>query len=418
VGQGVNSDQVIRIRDAFLQAQAQASHAAVASLTVQDAALTAVQQALREPGTTGIQAQLSNFWAGWGDVANNPTDSGARSQLLERAQTVVAGLRSADGALEQQWGETHDSLQAMVTDVNATASAIAGFNEAIKAATQAGRPVNELADKRDQLVLKLSEQVGASTVDMGDGTLNVVVGGTTLVAGNTALALELTGPNDARSAATTPVVVQTRPGGTPVRVGGTADGDIVAMSSIIPGYQAKLDAVAQQLATQVKGAHQTGYDQDGAAGGKVFDDGAGADTAVTAANLSVAITSTRKLAAATLAPAAAGGTLQPDGTWSVVSSDNQMADALFQQRLLGTGVDATYNSMVVGLGVQAGTTSTKLSAQSVTSTNVDAAGESVSGVNLDEEMTNMLQFQHGYQAAAKLVTTIDDMLDAVINMVR
>jgi flagellar hook-associated protein 1 FlgK len=74
--------------------------------------------------------------------------------------------------------------------------------------------------------------------------------------------------------------------------------------------------------------------------------------------------------------------------------------------------------MVVGLGVQATTTSTKLSAQSVISTNVDASRESVSGVNLDEEMTNMLQYQHAYAAAGKLVSTINDMLDTLINMVR
>jgi flagellar hook-associated protein 1 len=417
VGQGVNSDHVTRIRDAFLEAQAQASHAAASSLTVQDAALTQVQQAFREPGNTGIQAQLSSFWAGFGDIANNPTDAGARAQLMQRAQTVVAGVKSANGALDQQWSQTHDSLQTLISDVNATASSIAGLNSSIKASTQAGLPVNELADKRDQLIMHLSEQVGASTVDLGDGTLNVVVGGTTIVAGNSALGLELVGPNDSRSTATTPMVVRTKPGGTPVRVGGTADGDIAAMTSIIPGYQKQLDGIAQQLATQVNTAHQTGYDQDGQAGGKFFTDGAGGDTAVTAANLTMALPSTRQIAAATLDPASAGGTLVA-GTWSVVSSDNKMADTLFQQRLLTNGADANYNAMIVGLGVQATTTSTKLTAQSVTSTNVDASREGVSGVNLDEEMTNMLQFQHGYQAAAKLVTTIDDMLDSIINMVR
>jgi flagellar hook-associated protein 1 FlgK len=190
------------------------------------------------------------------------------------------------------------------------------------------------------------------------------------------------------------------------------------MTSIIPGYQKQLDGIAQQLATQVNAAHQTGYDQDGNAGAKFFTDGAGGGTAVTAANLTVALTSTRQVAAATVDPASAGGTLQPDGTWSAVSSDSNLADTLFQQRLLGTGADATYNSMITGLGVQATATSTTLSAQSVISTNVDAAVESTSGVNLDEEMTNMLQFQHGYAAAGKLVSTINQMLDDLMNMVQ
>lgn len=418
VGQGVDASTVTRIRDTFLEGQAQASHSAAASLTVQDSTLTAVQQAFQEPGDNGIQAQLSSFWAGFGDIANNPADSGARSQLLERAQTLAAGIRSTNGTLDQQWSQTHDSLQALLTAVNSTASSIAGLNQSIKAASQAGLSTNELADKRDQLIMHLSETVGASTVDPGDGTLNVVVGGTTLVAGGTALGLQLTGATDSRSTATTPMVIQTVPGGTPVRVGGTANGDLVAMTSIIPGYQAKLDAVAQQLATQVNTAHETGYDQDGNPGGKFFTDGAGGDTAVTAANLSLGFTSTRKIAAATLAPTAAGGTLQANGTWSQVSTDNTLADTLFQQRLLTGGADAAYNSMITGLGVQATSTSTKLSAQSVISTNVDASRESTSGVNLDEEMTNMLQFQHGYAAAGKLVSTINSMLDDLMNMVQ
>jgi flagellar hook-associated protein 1 FlgK len=131
----------------------------------------------------------------------------------------------------------------------------------------------------------------------------------------------------------------------------------------------------------------------------------------------VALTSPRQVAAATVDPATAGGTLS-GSTWSAVSTDGNLADTLFQQRLLSGGADATYNSMITGLGVQATATSTTLSAQSVISTNVDASVESTSGVNLDEEMTNMLQFQHGYAAAGKLVSTINQMLDDLMNMVQ
>jgi flagellar hook-associated protein 1 FlgK len=123
------------------------------------------------------------------------------------------------------------------------------------------------------------------------------------------------------------------------------------------------------------------------------------------------------VAAATVDPATAGGTLS-GSTWSAVSTDGNLADTLFQQRLLPGGADATYNSMITGLGVQATATSTTLSAQGVISTNVDASVESTSGVNLDEEMTNMLQFQHGYAAAGKLVSTINQMLDDLMNMVQ
>jgi flagellar hook-associated protein 1 FlgK len=73
--------------------------------------------------------------------------------------------------------------------------------------------------------------------------------------------------------------------------------------------------------------------------------------------------------------------------------------------------------MIVALGVQASTTSNGLATQSAVSAQVDAAKESTSGVNIDEEMTNMLQFQHAYAAAGQLVSTVQSMMDTLINMV-
>jgi flagellar hook-associated protein 1 len=408
VGQGVDSDQVTRIRDAFLEGRAQTEHAKTASLTTQTDALSQVEQSFREPGDTGIQAMLSNMWAGWGDVANAPLDGGARTQLLQRSQTLVAGMHSTSAALDAQWSQSRDSLQTLVTDANATASSIADLNQAIKGAAQANLPSNELQDKRDTLVLKLSEELGATATKMDDGTLTVTVGGTTLVAGNTALQLQLTGSTDPTQAAASPPVLKTAPGNTTIIPGGTADGALQTMTTIIPRYRSQLDAVAQQLANQVNVVQQQGFDQNGNAGRPMFDDGKGTTSGITAATINVALATPDLLAAASLSPAAAGG---------ASSADGGNADALYQLRLDRAGSDANYRQMIVGLGVDSATTSGNLATQSVVSTQVDAARESTSGVNLDEEMTNMLQYQHGYAAAGKLVSTISSMLDDLMNMV-
>jgi len=422
VGSGVNADDVIRIRDAFLEAQGQQAHSSVQNLTVQDASYTAVQQAFGEPGDTGIQSMLSGdqgFWAGWSDVANNPTDPGARAQLLQRAQTLVAGLHSANGSLENQWSNNHDAVQTLVTDVNSTAQQIADLNKSIQQATQANLPTNELADKRDSLVLHLSEQIGATSSPATDGTLTVSVGGISLVSGVGAIKLSVTGANDPVSAATSPVSIVTSPGGARVPAGGTAGGQLATLNTIIPTYQAQLDQVAQQLATQVNAVQDQGYDLNGNQGTDMFTDGGTppSTTGVTAKNITVALTSGDQLAAATLSPTVAGG--QP-------SSDNGNADAMYQLRLgilqsngtYADGADAIYRKMIVQLGVQASGVSSSLATQTTLSTQVDASRESVSGVNIDEEMTNMLQFQHAYGAAGKVVSTIDSMMDDLMNMIQ
>jgi flagellar hook-associated protein 1 FlgK len=212
------------------------------------------------------------------------------------------------------------------------------------------------------------------------------------------------------------VTIVTQPGGAAVRAGGTAGGHLTTMNSIIPGYQGQLDAIAQQLADQVNSVHGTGFDLYGNQGGPLFDDGAGDPTAVTAANISVAIKDPKQIAAAGLSPADTGGP---------VSADHDVANQLYQLRLgvlqpdgsYADGADSTYRKMIVALGVQASTTSNGLATQSAVSAQVDAAKESTSGVNIDEEMTNMLQFQHAYAAAGQLVSTVQSMMDTLINMV-
>jgi flagellar hook-associated protein 1 FlgK len=416
VGSGVDASTVIRIRDALLETRAQTEHAGVASLTVQDAAYTQVQQSFAEPSDNGIQAKLSDFWAGFGDIANDATDLSARSQLLERAQTLASGLQSTTGSLRAQWSQSRVSVQSLLTDVNATATSIAELNQKIKSATMNHLDSNELQDKRDGLVLQLSEKIGATATPQDDGTLDVSVGGISIVSGRNTIALKLSGANAAADAGADPVTIVTDPGGAAVQAGGTAGGQLTTMNTIIPGYQGQLDAIAQQLADQVNSVHETGWDLNGAPGGPLFDNGAGDPTAVTAANISVAIKDPKQIAAAALSTADTGGT---------ISADHDVANKLYQLRLgipqpdgsYADGADSTYRKMIVALGVQAATTANSLTTQTGVSTQVDSAREGTSGVNIDEEMTNMLQFQHAYAAAGQLVSTVQSMMDTLINMV-
>jgi flagellar hook-associated protein 1 len=418
VGQGVDADSVIRIRDAFMEGRAQVEQATTASMTVKQNTLTQIEDAFHEPGDDGLQAQLSAMWSAWGDVTNNTTATdggGARTAVLQTTQTVVANLHTMSAALDQQWSQSLDDLGALVDDVNGSAASIATLNDSIRRAGATGTATNELADKRDALVLKIAQQTGATSSPADDGTVTVNLGGVTLVSGSHSIALALAGTTDPNTASTAPPRIVTVPGGTTVKPGGTADGDLAAMTTTIPTYRKMLDGVAQQLATQLNGAHQTGYDLNGNGGQPLLNDGTGQDddpiatgdpSKVTAANIHLRITNPDLLAAAQLSKAKAGGN---------ASGDSLNADALSQLGSAVGSADSIYRKAIVGLGVQASTATGNLTAQSVISTQVDSARESVSGVSIDEEMTNMLQFQHAYSAAARVITAIDGMLDTLIN---
>jgi flagellar hook-associated protein FlgK len=402
IGQGVDVETVIRIRDAFLEGRAHQEYSTNARLTVENETIELVEQAFREPGDTGIQSLLSKMWSAWGDVANQPQDLAARSQVLQRLETLVGGFHASQASMDAQWGQTRENVDVLVQDVNAAATSIAELNQAIKRAHQSGLPANDLSDRRDLLVMNLADKIGATVRHGDDGVVDVLVGGITLVSGNTATALKVVGSIDPADTATVPATdpprIVTATGDYGVQVGGEASGQLNTLNSIIPSYRNKLDALAQQLATTLNDQHRLGYDLTGVTNRDLLESSDGSP--ITAANIAVAI----KLPGQVAASGVPGGAF-----------DNDNADAVSQLRLSTTGVDANYRQMIVDLGVQGSVTERNLDIQQVVTAQVDASRDAVAGVNIDEEMTNMLSYQHAYSAAGRLVTAVDEMLDQLIN---
>jgi flagellar hook-associated protein 1 len=401
IGAGVSADDVQRIRDAFLEGRGHTEHATSSRLTVEADALEQIETAFREPGNNGIQSLLTDMWDGWEDVANQPNTDAARAQLIKRMETLVGGIRFSTASLESQWTQTRENLDVLVTDVNEAATTIAELNRAIRGANQAGLPANDLADKRDVLVMKLADQVGATVRPGQYGTVDVVVGGMALVTGSTASSLRVEGSTDPDmiTGSDKPRIV-TSAGSHPVTVDGIAGGQLSTLTAIIPGYRAQLDAVAASLAQTLNDGQAAGRDSTGTAGAAIL----GADGPpgpVTAANITLLFTEPGKIAASGIA----GGP----------NLDNSNADAIAKLRDAPLGVDAGYRKMIVELGVQAAVAIRNQDIQAVITTQVDAARESVAGVNIDEEMTNMLSFQHAYSAASRMITAIDQTLDQLIN---
>jgi flagellar hook-associated protein 1 FlgK len=440
IGDGVNSDSVTRIRDAFLESRAQTEHAKNSQLTAEDDALTQIQQAFNEPTSgSGISVQLTNVWSSWQALANAPTGAGsdaAGTALLTTTQTLVDGLNTARATLGKQWTATQSDLSSVVEDANSTAGDIAKLNQAIRRATQSGQPANELSDQRDALVLKLADSMGATSKPAADGMVNVVIGGISLVSGTSAAALALAGPTDMDKVTGAPTAdvmttgtprIVTTVGYATVNAGGTAGGYLNALTNLIPTYGGELDAFAADFARQVNAAQQGTsdspvYDAKGTKGAgpsstpgtsAMFGSSGGTGTAITAATIRLNFTDPKLIATSSVAP-----TMAADGTTVLTPAvDGSNADRIAQIGRAAGSPDSTYRAMMVKLGVQASSTSSNLQIQNTVASTVDNNRESVSGVDLDEEMTNMLSYQHAYSAAAQLISVINQNLDALMNMV-
>jgi flagellar hook-associated protein 1 FlgK len=404
-GDGVAVTDVLRLRDAFLEARGRIESEKLARLSTRNDTVVGIERAFQEPGENGLQAQLSEMWAGWHDVANRPGDLAARAQLLERTATLADSFRQTYTALDAQWTATGEQLETTVASVNAAATNVAELNQAILRATQAGIPTNELADQRDLLVRQLADAVGAAGRPGKDGTVDVYVGGTALVHGSTSQELAVRGAatlDDARTPAGGVSLVWAASGAT-AGAAGRAGAYAEALTTTIPTYAERLDAVVANLRDRLNAAHAAGYDLTGAPGGPLFGPTA------TAKDITALITGADQVAASS-EPASLG----PDGILRP-SLDGSHAAAIAEIERQASGPDRAYRQLVVQLGSDAQTADRRLEIQSQVVIQVDTAREAQAGVNLDEEMVNLLSFQRGYEAAARVISTVDATLDILIN---
>jgi len=396
---GVRVTDVSRIRDAFLEGTRAAAGAKQASIGSQLDILNGAQQLLAEPGDTGMQATVDSFYASWHDLANNPTDTAAGSVVIQRGIAVADQLHYVVDGIAAQWTTAHDNLVDVVAQTNQAAADLAKLNESIQEGTSAGQPVNELMDTRDTLVRKLATLVGGSSSMDQQGRVSGGVNGINLVSGNIHQTMVLTGGNDVSTVSADPPGLRIGAFAVPVD-SGQAAGMLAAMRTDLPALTDKVNTVAASVIGIVNGVYSTGYAQDGSTGNAFFG---GTDAH------SIAVVPTQ---GAQLSIAAAAGTV--DG--SIAAHLGDLADDATSATALGRpGPSAQWRQMTGTLGVQAQSLTTGKSVQDAVVSAAEDAVQSNAGVNLDEEMTNMMLFQRAYQASARVITTIDETMDTLIN---
>jgi flagellar hook-associated protein 1 FlgK len=387
-GDGVQASSVTRLTDALLDSRARTEHATGSFLDARSASLSRLETALAEPGDGGIASALDQFKAGWGDLASNPGDTAARSQVLARARTLSDTITTQASAVDNEWVTQRTALDNGANEVNQVASNLADLNKALRSAYVGQTDANTLLDQRDQLTQRLAELTGAQVTVNSDTTVDVTVAGQSLVSGNTAGTMTTSGSSNLAGAGADPVGLQLN--GTDITLGtGELGSAQTLLGNDLPGYMGQLDAFVSSLVSSVNGQHAAGVDLDGAAGGDLF-------SGTTARDLSVAITDPRKVAAA---DASKGGL------------DNTNANAM-------SGLDmgaAGYRNLITAFGVTVSSAATGSTNQGTLVDQIDASREAVSGVDQDEEMVNLLTAQRGFEGASRVLTTMDEMLDTLIN---
>ncbi|MCU1582047.1 MAG: flagellar hook-associated protein 1 [Microbacteriaceae bacterium] len=406
VGQGVSVDGIARLGNSFADAMVRTATASSGYWGVRSSAMTTLETGLQEPGTNGLSTGLQNFWSAWQVFSNSADTPASASVLLAQAGSLTGQIASGYQQVDQQWSGVRSNADTQVAALNDAASQVAGLNGLIRSTLATGGSANELIDKRNTLTTQIANLAGGTVRDRGDGTVDVLIGGNQLVSGTTANTVKLAGSYLMSGASGAPVQLEwsSSPGSAIALDGGEIGGSVAMLAAAnstgdggpIAEAAASYNAFATALATQVNAVHETGV-----VGGTTGHDFFAIDSSKPAAlGLSVIPTDSTGIA---------------NGAVGAGAYDGSVADAISQLGTGSTSPDTIWSGIVTGIGAASQVASQQSTLSDLSTTSATNAQLSNSAVSLDEENVNMITFQHAYQGAARVMTTLDQMLDTLIN---
>ncbi|MBP1971171.1 flagellar hook-associated protein 1 FlgK [Virgibacillus natechei] len=438
MGTGVEAGSVQRIRDEFLDHQYRAENSKEGYWETKSDALSRMEGLMNEPSENGLSNTMDQFWESLQDLSVNPESSGERSVAVQRGVAVAENFNYLSESLDSIRSDLKNQIDQTEEEVNSLLNQIDNINEQVKQTEVNGNVANDLYDERDRLIDELSNVINIkvsysksaeSAPDVADGLATIEIvddkGNSLGVKLVDAEADEDERVNelevnyaDNDSEEVTSVTV----GEEPVEIMGS-NGSLKGLVEAY-GYESEdednetagiytdmlsdLDDMADVFATEFNDVHSNGYDLNGETDADFFnfEDNAAASSIVVSDYL---VQEPDKLAASEDENAGNGD--NASNLAEVFNKTNLESDALGP----GTSINGFYESLIADMGVIAQEANRMTNNTGALKSQVENQRMSVSAVSLDEEMSNMIKFQHAYSAAARSMTAVDELLDQVIN---
>jgi flagellar hook-associated protein 1 len=404
-GQGVTLSQVQGIRDNVVELGVQQGLAQQGQVNSYLNSMNQVQSLFNEAQGAGLQTPLSNFFEAFQNLSTNPTDSSLRQAVISAGQTLASAFNQASDGLAQVQSGLNQAIPQAVSQINQLTGQIAQLNGQVQSAQSSGADPNQLIDQRNNLIEQLSGLVGVNNISASDGSVTLTTSnGALLVAGKQSYNLT-TGTGASGN-------VDVFSQGTDITeslTGGSLGGYIQARdgSSGVIAAEQSLDQLAYSVGSAVNSQQEAGYDGNGnlASNEPFFTLPASGSTGA-AATISVAITDPSQIAASS------------DGTTG--SNGNALALANIEnQTLSGLGGQSAmdyYSNFVANIGTEVSQATNEQTAQNLVVQQLQNQQASISGVSLDEESANLIQYQTAYSASAQVVNIINQMAQTAITL--
>ena len=397
VGGGVALEGYQSVRDELVTTQIQQETTAQSGANAQLASMQQIEPTFTT-STQDIGTDMSALFSSISNLSTDPTSSSSRTAVLTAGQNLATAFNTASNTLTSQQTGLNTQVTQDVSQINQLTQQIAALNPQIVAIKGTVQDGGTLEDQQNQLVLKLSALTSVSVTQSSNGITLSTGNGTPLVVGSQSFALQTTTASNGM----TDVLDQYGANITSSLTSGDLGGTIQTRDTTIPGLLTQLDTLANQFGTAFNAAQATGYDQNGNAGQNFFT--IPATVAGSAGSISMAITNPSQIAASS------------DGTSG--SNGNLVNLSAVQTAALPSG--QTPVNAYANLVYQVGSLTSSANAESTATTSsllqLNDQLNSVSGVSIDQESANLITYQTAYEAAARVVTTIQAMFTVTLAM--
>ncbi len=379
------------------QTQTQAQSGALQSALQQVQDIFGLSSTATSASSTALGSATDAFFNSLSTLEGNPSDASTRQGVLTAANNLAAVFNSASNQLAQVRSGLNQQVGTVVGQINALTTTIASLNQQI-ASTSPNADAGALEDQRQLAITQLSQYAGLNqmTTD-GNGITLTTSNGAVLVSGNQSFAMSTT-----LVAGTTHVVA----GGQDVTSGlsgGQLGGVLQARDQELPAYASALDNLAYGIGTAVNGQNALGTDGNGNPGAAIFS--LPSSAAGAAASMQVATNDPQAIAAASTGEGSAG-------------NGNAVAMANLSTANVAGGQTASgfLASFLGQVGNDTAGATTDNTAQQATLTQLTSQRNALSGVSLDEEASNLTQYQRSYEAAAKVFSIVNSIMASALNL--
>ena len=413
MGMGSRAAAVTRTNNPFLEKQVQKETGEMGMYKGREAALGRVEEVYNEQMNKGLNQYVTDFFNGFRELSNNPESLTSRTMVKEAGEALVKDFKRVDTQLTDIQKDVDQRVKNEIEEVNKMSHEVASLNQKISEVELQGIPANDQRDSRDLLLKKMNEKMNIKYAEGTGGMVTVsTAGNAILVSGYDSQQMSThVNPNTDRidvfytpNESTPPFKITDRISG------GSVGGALSVRDQVIPDFKDKMDQLAYKIAEKVNQAHVEGFDRAGRPGVEFFD----LPDQVAGASRELQVNSEITEDVTKIAAAARPGAVGDNTVANVIS---QLQNKEIMDGNTAT-IDDFYNSQVGRVGVLSQRAIKSREAQGHMLDQLTNIRESISGVSLDEETTNMIEFQRAFDASARVIKTADEMFDTVLNLKR